>query len=362
MSTHNPGFLLNEYLREPLNTPVPPELASHGIALLPVIESHLRTDSSIDRTEAVENVLKSILKPMFQQHVTGPMCRQIALFQNSYRFALKYKSYAVKAATPLGYSIFLQAQDQGFSFQQHITHKTEVFHVLATTPGAYVFLCEFADWRRQYEPERFGRWLSGSRDQFFDQRAFRPSPGDVFVISELGVVHTVIGCVLEEFATVSTDMVERLHDQNIGRPIPPHFTRAYAESELLRLALPQENRLVDPATWTSRVIPRTPCQGGSETVLADSFLRASHRRIEVGRHTEMRRSGNAAAIIRVFSGHGTLWLADDSELGRLDDAAMNAGAGDVFLIPPGAWYGFRNDGPQPLTCSEHRIDPKVAFV
>ena len=47
MSTHNPGFLLNEYLKEPLNTPVPPELASHGIALLPVIESHLRTDSSI---------------------------------------------------------------------------------------------------------------------------------------------------------------------------------------------------------------------------------------------------------------------------------------------------------------------------
>jgi mannose-6-phosphate isomerase-like protein (cupin superfamily) len=41
---------------------------------------------------------------------------------------------------------------------------------------------------------------------------------------------------------------------------------------------------------------------------------------------------------------------------------MNAGAGDVFLIPPGAWYGFRNDGPPPLTCSEHQIDPKVAFV
>src|SRR5260370_1722710 len=157
-------------------------------------------------------------------------------------------------------------------------------------------------------------------------------------------------------------MVHRMHDENIGRPIPPHFTRAYAEGELLKLTLPEQNRLVDHATWTTRVIARTPCQGGCETILADSFLRASHRRIESGCNTEMRRSGTAAAVIRVFSGRGTLWLADDSELGRLDDAAIAASAGDVFLIPPTASYAFRNDGPQPLTYSEHQIYPKVAFV
>jgi mannose-6-phosphate isomerase-like protein (cupin superfamily) len=362
MSSHKTDVLLNEYLREPLNTPVPPELTSQGIALLPALESQLRADSTIDRIEAVENVLKSILATLFQGPLSGSLCRHLAQFQNAYRFALKYKSYAVKAATPLGYSIFLQAQEQGFSFQQHVTHKTEVFHVLDTKPGAYVFLCESADWQRQYEPERFSKWLAGSPDRFFDQRAFRPSPGDVFVISELGVVHTVIGCILEEFATVSTDMVHRLHDQNIGRSIPPHFTRAYAEGELLKLTLPEKNRLVDHATWTTRVIPRTPCQGGCQTILEDSFLRASHRRIESGCNTEMRRSGTAAAVIRVFSGRGTLWLADDSELGRLDDAAIAASAGDVFLIPPTASYGFRNDGPQPLTYSEQQIDPKVAFV
>jgi hypothetical protein len=362
MSSHKTDVLLNDYLRAPLSTPVPPELTSEGIALLPALESHLRADSTIDRIEAVENVLKSILATLFPGPLDGPVCRQLAQFQNAYRFVLKYKSYAVKAATPLGYSIFLQADAQGFSFQQHVTHKTEVFHVLATRPGAYVFLCEFADWERHYEPERFSKWLAGSPDGFFDQRAFRPSPGDVFVISELGVVHTVIGCILEEFATVSTDMVHRLHDQNIGRPIPPHFTRAYTESELLKLTLPEQNRLVDSATWTTRAIARTPCQGGCETILTDSFLRASHRRIESGCNTEMMRSGTAAAIVRVFAGQGTLWLADDSELGRLDDAAMRAGAGDVFLIPPTASYGFRNDGSQPLTYSEQQIDPKVAFV
>jgi mannose-6-phosphate isomerase-like protein (cupin superfamily) len=362
MSSHKTDVLLNDYLTKPLNTPVPPDLTSLGVALLPALESHLRTDSTIDRTEAVENVLKSILAMLFQRPLPGPVCRQLALFQNAYRFALKYKSYAVKAATPLGYSIFLQAQEQGFSFQQHITHKTEVFHVLATRPGAYVFLCEFADWQRQYEPERFSKWLAGSPDRFFDQRAFRPNPGDVFVISELGVVHTVIGCILEEFATVSTDMVHRLHDQNTGRPIPPHFTRAYAENELLKLTLPEQNRLVDYATWTARVIPRTPCQGGCESILENSFLRASHRRIEPGGNTGMMRSANAASVVRVFSGQGTLWLADDSELGRLDDASIPTSAGDVFLIPPAASYGFRNDGAQQLTYSEQQIDPKVAFV
>jgi hypothetical protein len=176
------------------------------------------------------------------------------------------------------------------------------------------------------------------------------------------VVHTVIGCILEEFATVSTDMVHRLHDQNRGRPIPPHFTRAYAESQLLKLTLPEQNRLVDFAAWSTRVIPRIPRQGGCETILVDSFLRASHRRIEGGCNTELMRSATAAAIVRVFSGRGTLWLADDSELGRLDDAAIRTGAGDVFLIPPTASYGFRNDDSQPLTYSEQQIDPKVAFV
>ena len=340
MSSHETDVLLHDYLRAPLNSPVPPELTSQGIALLPALESHLRADSTIDRTEAVENVLKSILATLFQGRLDGPVCRQLAEFQNAYRFALKYKSYAVKAATPLGYSIFLQAQGQGFSFQQHVTHKTEVFHVLATRPGAYVFLCEFADWERQYEPERFSKWLAGAPDGFFDQRAFRPSPGDVFVISELGVVHTVIGCILEEFATVSTDMVHRLHDQNTGRPIPPHFSREYAEREMLKLTLPEQNRLVDSATWNTRAIPRTPCHGGCETILTDSFLRASHRRIESGCNTELMRSGTAASIVRVFSGQGTLWLADDSELGRLDNAAICASAGDVFRISTDRFVRF----------------------
>jgi hypothetical protein len=362
MPNHSIYALLGEYAEKKDDTPVPPELTSQGIELLPAISEYFRADVNIDKTEAVERVLKSILRDLFQRPQPGDISRRIALFQNSYRFEYKYKSYAVKAATPLGYSIFLQEEAQGFSFQQHITHKTEVFHILATKPGALVFLCEFEDWRRHYEPQRFEKWSSGAKDDFFDQHTYRPRAGDVFIISELGVVHTVMGCVLEEFATVSTDMVKRLHDQNLGCPIPPHFTRQYAEREMRGLNLPGENNLVDRHTWKSKPIPTVRCEGGFETVLTDSFVRASHRAVEVNAKTELQQCRGVAVIVRIFSGQGTLWLLDDSELGSPEQGAIPVATGDVFLLAPNSWYGFKNDGLERLQFSEQQIPPEVAFV
>lgn len=363
MPDHAINTLLEDYLDKPAATPVPPELTSQGIDLLPAIGAYLRSDANIDKTEAVERVLKSILTVLFRGPLPGSTCRKIALFQNSYRFAFKYKSYAVKAATPLGYSIFLQEAAQGFSFQRHITHKTEVFHILDTRPGALVFLCEFEDWQRHYEPQSFQKWLSGgAQDDFYDQHTFRPRAGDVFIISELGVVHTVMGCILEEFATVSTDMVMRLHDQNLGCPIPRHFTRENAEREMLGLSLPTESRLVDRRTWKSEPIPRLRCEGGFETVLTDSFVRASNREVEAGARTELRQCQGVAAVIRIFSGSGTLWVLDDSELGNPEQGAIAAAPGDVFLLAPGTWFGFKNSDRETLRYSEQRIPPEVAFV
>lgn len=362
MPDHDINTLLADYLDKPTDTPVPTELTSQGIDLLPAMSEHLRADANIDKTEAVERVLKSILKVLFQGPLPGPTCRKIALFQNSYRFAYKYKSYAVKAATPLGYSIFLQEASQGFSFQRHITHKTEVFHILDTRPGALVFLCEFDDWQRHYEPQRFHKWLGGTKDEFFDRRTFRPRSGDVFIISELGVVHTVMGCILEEFATVSTDMVMRLHDQNLGCPIPRHFTRQNAAREMLGLSLPTESRLVDRRTWKSEPIARVRCEGGFESVLTDSFVRASNREVEAEARTELRQCRGVAAVIRVFSGSGTLWILDDSELRSPERGAIAAKSGDVFLLPPGTWFGFNNEARESLRYSEQQIPPEVAFV
>jgi mannose-6-phosphate isomerase-like protein (cupin superfamily) len=237
----------------------------------------------------------------------------------------------------------------------------EVFHILEAKPGAFVFLCDFSDWQRQYEPDRFRRWLAGGADEFFDSRAFKPLIGDVFIISSLGVVHSVFGCTLEEYATVSTDMVDRLYDQNSGSVIPSTFTRQYAERQLATLELPSHSRLVDAATWNTSLIDPISCRGGQETILVDSFVRASHRRVEAGAETGLSLGEGVATIVRIFAGTGRLWIADESEVNRLSDASIPVQPNDVFLIAPGMNYGFRNSGTTTLTYSQHQIDPKKAL-
>src|SRR6266853_2342518 len=200
---------------------------------------HLRADSPIAVLEQFERKLKELLSVELAAPITGDRMREVASFQAHLGFLLKYKSYAVKAASPLGYSVFLQRRGEGFSFQQHVTHKTEIFYILDVLPGGFVFLCDFADWQRVYQRDTFLAWLNGARDERYERYKFVPKPGDVIVIDHLGVVHTVVGCVLAEFATVSTDMVDRLHDQNEGKKIPAAFTRAFAEDRIRRIAWPQ---------------------------------------------------------------------------------------------------------------------------
>ena len=189
-------------------------IAGMGIRSLPVLVEFLHQDLPIARTERLEALVKLVLREALNGPNSGEEARSIARFQKELGFVLKYKSYAIKASAPLGYSIFLQKDGEGFSFQRHVEHKLEVFHILSVKPGGYVFLCDFEDWKRAYTKDSFERWLAGENNPAYDRYKFVPAAGDVFVISTLGIVHTVVGCVLEEFATVSTDMVDRLHDQN----------------------------------------------------------------------------------------------------------------------------------------------------
>ncbi|HEY0780856.1 MAG TPA: hypothetical protein VGE98_00260, partial [Thermoanaerobaculia bacterium] len=208
-------------------------LAAHGTELLAPLAAHLTCDLPIAVLERYEDLFKAVLRRALTGEVTGAVARQLAAFQIEVGLLLKYKSYAVKASSPFGYSIFLQNPGEGFSFQRHITHKIEVFHILDVHPGGFVFLCSFEDWRRLYEPERFAAWLADpSVPSVYSPYRIPAGAGDVFVLDELGVVHTAVGCILEEFANVSTDMVERLHDQNAGRPIPDDFHRAAARERL----------------------------------------------------------------------------------------------------------------------------------
>ena len=99
-------------------------------------------------------------------------------------------------------------------------------------PGGFVFLCDFADWQRIYERGFVSGMDERRADERYERFRFVPRPGDVIVIDKLSVVHSVVGCVLAEFATVSTDMVDRLHDQNEGATIPAEFTRAFSEERI----------------------------------------------------------------------------------------------------------------------------------
>lgn len=325
----------------------------------------LRADSPIAVLEQSERQLKEILTHELATPLDGARMRALASFQRDVGFLLKYKSYAVKAASPLGYSVFLQRPGEGFSFQQHVRHKTEIFYILDVLPGGFVFLCDFADWQRVYQRDTFLAWLNGARDERYERFRFTPQPGDVVVIDRLGVVHSVVGCVLAEFATASTDMVDRLHDQNEDRTIPSEFTRAFAEARIRRLVWPKTSSVVTPGPsgWSRAEIPSHAIRGGRKTTLGDDErFSASLIRIERGGQSEVVSSPDRAISVHVASGTGQLLLGTADEMRGASPPALAARAGDLFLIAPGAHYAFVNDGRAPLVVAEHRISPSVAFV
>ena len=331
---------------------------------LTALAEQLRTDSPIDVLERVEHTLKELLTRELAAPLGGRRMRELASFQQKLGFLLKYKSYAVKAASPLGYSVFLQRRGEGFSFQRHVTHKTEIFYILDVLPGGYVFLCDFEEWQRIYERDAFLAWLRGKPDARYERFRFVPQPGDVIVIDRLNVVHTVIGCTLAEFATVSTDMVDRLHDQNEGRRIPSEFTRAFSEQRIREIAWPDASYLVTighEGCSRSR-IPERPVKGGVRTVFGEGVVVASALRLEAGAASDLSVDPERAACLHVTGGAGRLVLGDAAEVRRPAPPTLAARTGDLFFLAPGAHYGFVNDGATPLTVAEHRIPPAVAFV
>ena len=330
----------------------------------PLVDA-LRADSSIAVLEESERQLKRVLTDALAAPLDGARIRSLASFQQDLGFLLKYKSYAVKAASPLGYSVFLQRPGEGFSFQQHLTHKTEIFYILDVQPGGFVFLCDFADWQRVYDRDTFLAWMNGAKDDRYEKFRFVPRPGDVIVIDRLSVVHSVVGCVLVEFATVSTDMVDRLHDQNEGRAIPKEFTRAYSEARIRGLQWPAASHQVTfgPGGWSRREVPSHPIRGGRKTTLGDDDrFSAALIQVDPGERTDIVSSPDRAISVHVASGGGQLLLGTVDEMRTASPPALQARAGDLFFIAPHAHYALQNTGDTPLVVAEHRIAPSVAFV
>jgi len=349
-------------LSEPSKVRLPESLLSLGPALFPVLEDLLQLDLPFSKAEALESILKQVLTKVLAEPVSGNTARTIALFQKSHGFIFKYKSYGIKAATSLGYSNFLLDQQRGFSFQQHVVHKTEVFHILHTHPGGYVFISDLPEWRAHYTSDRIAAWLAGNPDSFFDKHKFVPQPGDVFIIKDLNIVHTAIGCILEEFATVSTDMVDRLHDQNRNAAIPGHFSRAYAAEQLRGIHLPSQHRLVNPQDWTTQPLLASQIDGHRRTVLTDSFVGAYCSDLDPTASTAISCDPTRDTVIRVYDGKGNLSIAETSELDYIHTLGIPAASGDVFLVPKHIHYCLRNLDTTPLRWSEHHIAHEIAFT
>ena len=333
------------------------------LSILPLLAEHLSKDLPIETLERFEAILKSVLHKNLPGSVSGEVARNVAEFQKDIGLLCKYKSYAIKCASPLGYSIFLQNESEGFSFQRHITHKTEVFHILDVKPGGFVFICNFKDWKECYEQDSFSSWLAGAADDRYERFRYRPKSGDVFTISELGVVHTVVGCVLEEFATISTDMVDRLHDQNASRAIPTHFDRKFVQDQLAGLSFPDTSRHVNNSAsgvHHAEILPQK-IKGGWMTPLARTAIIASRYAIEPGQESALLTDEQNATSLYVAGGVGRVIIADRDEAVRMTPPSVPVTAGNVLMIPAGAHYGFVNEGSGLLTLSEQRIPFDIAF-
>jgi quercetin dioxygenase-like cupin family protein len=258
----------------------------------------------------------------------------------------------------------LQRPNEGFSLQRHITHKTEVFHILEVQPGAQVFLCDYEDWQKIYNKDTFMDWLSDHSNEQYDQYKFDPMPGDIFVIDKLNVVHTVIGCVLEEFATISTDMVDRLYDQNADKPIPSNFNRSYAQDRLKSISNPKQSRLVDtrlPKRATKDIVP-VQIPGGYMLPLARTNISASRYIIEPFKASEPEKDDYRAATIYITEGNGSIILGDEQEAQMSSPPTIPVSKGDVLMIPVGIYRAFVNEGNQALELAEHKIAVDVAFL
>jgi hypothetical protein len=306
-------------------------------------------------TERIEDVLKTYLRRIFRQRLSLDDARFLAEWQRDLGFVLKYKSYGVKCATPVGYSIFLQNPGEGFSFQRHVTHKTEIFHILEPLEQALVFLCSSADWEAAYDHDRFRRWLDGSPDIEFDRFATRPRSGDVYHVSELGLVHSVLGCVLEEFATVSTDMVDRLHDQNAGRE-EPRVPRDAIVARLrnLRVCVPRIPA-TDPAT--TDVVAHV---GELESYrLASGAIDAT--RLHMRRAcVELRAQASRLRLLVVVGGSASVVIRGTGDVPTVTSPPIHVRRGDPLLLVPG--FEIVISAVEDAVISIHGIEPEVSLV
>jgi hypothetical protein len=329
---------------------------------LEALREPLTSDMSIEALEQFEKLWKRALADLMIAPLTGADARYVAAFQRDIGLLPKYKSYAIKASSPLGYSVFFQEPGKGFSFQQHRHHKVEIFHVLDARPDSFAFICTLEEWTAVYERDEFARWLEGSSNRLYDRWRIPLVPGDVICLESTGLVHSVIGCVLEEFATVSTDMVDRLYDQNEGAPIPESYCRTVALNLLRSTPSPPTSQGILLSSQMRLPLPLQRFKGGEIVTLGKvPGLRASRIRLESNRQSPLQRSEEEAIVLFASRGDTSLLLGTAEELSHEDLPALELPKGAAVLIPPAMSYQIAALGTE-AEVSLHSIRPDIALT
>jgi len=329
---------------------------------LAALVAPLSADAPMDVVERHEETLKRLLGDVFERGVTGDDGRAIAAFQRDVGLIMKYKPYAVKASTPLGYSVFLQEPHRGFSFQKHTVRKVEAFHILDAGPGGFVFLCPWSEWERLYEPDRFQRWLDGAPDDAYERFRLEPTVGDVYLITDRETVHTVVGCRIEEFASVSVDVVNRLHDQNRGTTVPAKFTRAHTVAELATLREPAHHRSVDTSGRATTIQPSVSSGVEAHMLVDCPELQATIWKLAPGSTTPVMEVARDRGV-QLFVATGTcgVMIGERAELESGSIAPVVVNGPGTTLIAPRLHFAIFNDGREPLAVSMHSVPWRPAI-
>lgn len=329
---------------------------------LQVLAKSMQEDLPINELEKLEDAFKFVIRELVKKYPGDPSCAfMIAKTQKEMGLLRKYKSYGIKACTPLGYAIFLLNRGEGFSFQNHLTGKVELFHFLSVSEGGYAFVSSENDWNLSYEKEKFQDWLGGKKDPEYDRFRISVRVGDVVKIDKPGIVHTAIGCVLEEYATASTDMVERLHDQNTGKPIPRKFSKIFVRRALDKTEFPESSSLVSAEDSSKRIMIRPEkTEFGEKTTLHDSSVFAAARFHVDGSKSQTVVSEDRYVSIYFTKGNGTISLVDSS--GKSDqEFKMGVSKGDPILFIPGTKWIIENRSDVPLQYSFLSVEKSRAF-
>jgi hypothetical protein len=304
----------------------------------------------IERVEALEVVAKSAwAAALAEAPDDAQLAFEFSRFFAGIGFIKKYKSYGTKFAAPFGYSIFALDDGKGFSVQLHRTAKVEAFHILCVKSEAFALLASPAEW--ESHGEAFVElWQRSHGDPATSALAFRPEPGDVLVIDHLEVVHSIVGCVLEEFATTSNDAVERLFDQNAAAPaaIParhPELTDVLADCA---------------STPPSRFVSRT--EGAWQTAalegperrlvdLPDAGLVGYHLRVIPSAPEALDVATGTVATVSCLAGSVTL---------HLRGGELRLATGDTAPLAPGEAAEIRATG-EPARVSVCEVASELAF-